>query len=77
MNPISSARTNEKVPFAYIRREGGRRTVVLNPDGTTGSYPLGVRLRIGRFSMVIGWLNRFAIWWNYWAIVDFYRSKPA
>lgn len=74
MNPISSARTGEK--RVWIRREGGRRTLVLNTDGTTGAYPLGIRLRIGPFQLVIGWLNRFAIWWNYRSIVDFYQSKP-
>ena len=35
--------------------------------------PLGIRLSVGRFQMVVGYLNRFAVWWNYHPLVNFYR----
>lgn len=60
MNPISSARPSGKHQLAW---------------GHLEPHPLGFRFGIGPLQVVIGYLNRLAIWWNYRAIVDLYRRK--
>ena len=39
--------------------------------------PFGLRLMFGRFQMVIGYLNRLAIWWNQRPLIDLYSVWPA
>jgi hypothetical protein len=37
--------------------------------------PFGIRLTVGRFQAVFGYLNRFAVWWDQKPLVNLYRPK--
>ncbi len=67
MNPISSARPTANGLKDTTRFVWGHRE----------RHPRGFRFGIGNLQVVIGYLNRFAIWWNYRAIVDLYPTRNA